>query len=407
MSEIFLECAPGISGDMFLASLYDLGVPKAVIEAPLKKMGLDKLYSLNFSEAKSSSIRGISVEVKIVEDFKKRDWRFIKEIIFKANLETDLRTNIIKVFQSLAEAEGNVHGINPDDVHFHEIGSIDSLLDIVGVCAGFHYLKPDKVYCNSPTLGNGFINTEHGNISVPSPAVIELIKKNKIKVRPSISSSDGELSTPTGIALLANLVNSFEVLNQFSIISYGVGIGKRKLPYPNLLRVMKIKTFDLCKKNYTVNPHLEEICIQEAWIDDQTPEEISSFIQILREAGAYDVAYQTINMKKDRTGFALMVLLPIDMEQHFRDLWFQFSNTIGIRERRQRRWILPRRSGECLTSFGKLRFKQVLNPNGEISIKLENDEILELQKKYKKSAQDIKTIINKSLGKFEPSEDWK
>ena len=135
MEEVFIECSPGISGDMLLGAFYDLGVPKAVIEKPLSDIGLENLYTLQFTESKSCSIRGVRVDVKKIDKTTKRNWKGLKQIILKSNLEKKLKDVIFKVFESLAIAEGKVHGIDPEEVHFHEIGAIDSIVDIVGVCA--------------------------------------------------------------------------------------------------------------------------------------------------------------------------------------------------------------------------------------------------------------------------------
>ena len=406
MDEIFIECSPGVSGDMLLGAFYDLGVPKNIIEKPLECVGLKNLYNLDFNETQSRSIRGIKVDVERIDQNNKRDWSNIKNLILSAKLEKKLKERIYKVFESLALAEGRVHNIDPEDVHFHEIGAIDSLVDIIGVCASIEYLKPKKVFCNEPTLGKGFVQTDHGKLSIPSPAVIELLSKKDIKVISNIDSIEGELSTPTGIALLSNLVESFQIPYKYSINSYGVGVGNLELPFPNLVRILKIKSNDenlIVQKN---SPRCEEISIQEAWIDDQSSEEIANFLEILRKEGAYDVSCQTINMKKNRIGFSIQVILPVQKQVYFRKLWFEFSNTIGLRERKQVRWILLRRRGECFTTFGRIKFKQSMKPNGTISMKPENDEILRLQIDNKKTAQEIRNIIEESCGEFKAFEDW-
>jgi len=249
----------------------------------------------------------------------KRNWKSIKELISNGNLEDKLKQKIYEVFESLANAEGKVHGIKPDDVHFHEIGAIDSLVDIIGVCAALNYLNPKKVYCNAPMLGKGFVQTEHGKLSVPPPAVIELIRQKNIKVLSNRDSIEGELSPPTGIALLANLVDYLEPPTRYSIKSYGVGIGNLKFPFPNLVRVYKITSFknSSINDNEQISPKCEQISIQEAWIDDQTPEDISNFVEKLRIEGAYDVSYKAINMKKNRIGFSIQAILPIEKKEHF------------------------------------------------------------------------------------------
>ena len=379
MEEILIDCSPGVSGDMLLGAFHDLGVPKNIIEKTLANFGLENLYGLHFRESKSCSIRGIKVDIDNFDQSTKRNWSSIKDLILRARLEKKLKKRIYEVFESLAIAEGIVHGIDPEEVHFHEIGAIDSLVDIIGVCASIEYLKPKKVFCNEPTLGRGFVQTDHGKLSIPSPAVIELLRKKDIKVISNVDLIEGELSTPTGIALLVNLVESFQIPNKYSINSYGVGIGNLKLPCPNLVRVLNINSSIENLINKKISPRYEEISIQEAFIDDQTSEEVANFLEMLRKKGAYDVSCQTINMKKNRTGFSIQVILPIKKKKYFRELWFQYSNTIGLREREQFRWVLLRRRGECLTTFGRVKFKQSMKPNGTISMKPENDEILRLQ----------------------------
>ncbi len=410
MDDVLIECSPGISGDMLLGAFYDLGVPKKVIEQPLIDLGLKDLYQLDFKESKSCSIRGIKAKVENIDCRPiKRTWRSIKELILNGHLEDKLKKIIYEVFESLAIAEGKVHGIKSDEVHFHEIGAIDSLVDIIGVCTALNYLNPKRVYCNEPMLGKGFVQTEHGKLSVPPPAVIELIKQKNIKVLSSLNSIDGELSTPTGIALLSNLVDCLEPPSKYSINSYGVGIGNLKFTFPNLVRVYKITSFEdfSTNDNEQISPKCEEISIQEAWIDDQTPEEISNFVEKLRIEGAHDVSYQAINMKKNRIGFSIQVILPIEKKEFFRRLWFDYSNTIGVRERTQSRWILLRRRGECSTTFGNIKVKQTLKPDGSIIMKPENDEVLRLQLKHKISTQEIKKIIKESSKKFKAFENWK
>ena len=408
MDDIFIECSPGISGDMLLGAFYDLGVPKKVIEKPLIDLGLTNLFDLEFKESQSCSIRGIKANVKNIDcGPTTRNWRSIKELILSGHLEEKLQQIIYKVFESLASAEGKVHGIKPEDVHFHEIGAIDSLVDIIGVCAALNYLNPKNVYCNEPMLGKGFVQTEHGKLSVPPPAVIELIRKKNIKVLSCFESIEGELSTPTGIALISNLVNCLQLPSKYSINSYGVGIGNLKLPFPNLVRVYRITPFEDLPINQQTNPKREEITIQEAWIDDQTPEDISNFVEKLRIEGAYDVSYQAINMKKNRIGFSIQVILPIEKRKIFRRLWFDYSNTIGVRERTQSRWTLLRRRGECSTTFGNIKVKQTLKPDGSITMKPENEEVMRLKLENKKSTEEIRKIIKDSCKKFKAFENWK
>ena len=405
MDEILIECSPGISGDMLLAAFYDLGVPQTVFEKPLIKLGLQNFFSLTFIESKSYSLRGVKASVNVSVNNKKKKWKDIKKLILSGLLDKDLESMIINVFESLAIAEGKVHGEHPDNVHFHEIGSIDSLVDVVGVCAAIHYLKPKNIFCNAPNLGKGFINSDHGKIPIPSPVVLELISNSEINICSEYSIYE-ELSTPTGISLLLNLVDFFEFPSQYKINSYGIGIGHKILPYPNIIRILEINLPE-CKNNYSKSgPVFEEISIQEAWIDDHSSEEIAFFVEFMRQKGVLDISYKAINMKKNRIGFALIAIVPIEREAYFRQLWFQYTNTIGLRERRQGRWILPRREGECATSIGKVKCKEITKPNGEKFIKPENDEVINLQKKYGKTAQEVKNIIFNTMKDFKPFKDF-
>ena len=404
MNEILIECSPGISGDMLLAAFYDLGVPQTVFEKPLIKLGLRNFFSLSFNESKSKTLRGVKAEVNVLINNKKKKWIDIKKLIMSGSLDKELESMIIKVFESLAIAEGKVHGIHPDKVHFHEIGSTDSLVDIIGVCAGIHYLKPKNIFCNAPNLGKGFINSEHGKIPIPSPVVLELISNSELNISSDYSIQE-ELSTPTGISLLLTLVNFFELPSQYSISSYGIGIGHKSLPYSNILRVLEINLPEDKKNHFNDSPVFEEISIQEAWIDDHSSEDVAFFIEFMRKEGVLDISYKTINMKKNRIGFSITAIVPIKREAYFRQLWFQYTNTIGLRERRQGRWILPRREGECVTSIGKVKCKEITKPNGEITIKPEHDDVVNLQKKYRKTSLEVRNIISNTMKDFKPFKD--
>ena len=308
-------------------------MPKKVIEQPLIDLGLKDLYQLKFKESRSCSIRGIKSKVESIDSNPiKRTWRSIKELILNGHLEDKLKKIIYEVFESLAIAEGKVHGINSDEVHFHEIGAIDSLVDIIGVCAAMNYLNPKRIYCNEPILGKGFVQTEHGKLSVPTPAVIELIKQKNIKVLSSLNSIDGELSTPTGIALLANLVDYHGLPSKYSINSYGVGIGNLKFTFPNLVRVYKITSFEdfSINDNERISPKCEEISIQEAWIDDQTPEDISNFVEKLRIEGALRRFLSSYKYEKNRIGFSIQVILPIEKREFLGDYGLIIPTLLGF-----------------------------------------------------------------------------
>ena len=187
----------------------------------------------------------------------------------------------------------------------------------MGTCAAFNYLNPKKFIVTSQYWVKALLKQNMVNYQ-PSPAVLELVREKNIKVATNFDFTEGELSTPTGIALITNLADYFHLPSKYSISSYGVGVGNLKLPFPNLVRVIRINSFEENSLDQKVNPKYEKISVQEAWIDDQSPEDIANFVQQLRNEGAYDVSFHPINMKKDRIGFSIQVILPLDKQDHFR-----------------------------------------------------------------------------------------
>ncbi|WP_269622512.1 nickel pincer cofactor biosynthesis protein LarC [Prochlorococcus marinus] len=406
MQDLFIDCSTGISGDMLLAGLIDLGVPIEVIKKPMTVLGLDNAYSLSIENSKSFDLRGCKVLVKDEEhSSKNRIWVDIRNLIMRSSLKSSLKDKILKVFKILAEAESSVHGIEIDKVHFHEIGAIDSIVDIAGVCAAIEYLNPRNLYCSSLQAGSGVVSTSHGILPVPAPAVLELAKNHQIELTSSKNTSDGELTTPTGLALMIVLADYFEKPNNLMIDSIGIGLGHRTLDRPNLLRICLLNINHISTK--TIEGFIwEEVILQETWIDDSSPEDISFLINQLRESGAIEVSSQAIQMKKGRLGFCVKALVKANDAKNIRNVWFSFGTTVGVREKVEGRWILPRRIGTCLTSYGKVLVKQVRRPNGQLTIKVEHDELNRIALQKGVTLENVRKEVSFAFDTFTPDEDW-
>ncbi|AAP99531.1 MULTISPECIES: nickel pincer cofactor biosynthesis protein LarC [Prochlorococcus] len=408
MKSLFIDSSTGISGDMLLAAFLDLGVPFDAINAPLKLLGLDHSYSLRAEEAKSFDLRGLKVFVEDKElNHPNRHWVDIRTLIESSSLKKLLKEKVLKVFKLLAEAEASVHGIDADQVHFHELGSIDSLVDIIGVCAAVDYLEPRNIFCSFPPAGSGLVQAAHGYLPVPVPAVLQLAKAHKIKLV-SDEASCGEVTTPTGLALLIVLADSFLRPKVLNINSIGIGLGHRKLQRPNLLRICLLES-DSFTSSRLIEEELcwEEVIIQETWIDDSSPEDVSLLIDDLKRAGAIDVSSQSIQMKKGRTGVCLTAIVKPELAAKVRLIWFSFGTTIGLREKTEGRWVAKRRAGTCETVFGKVLVKQVRRPHGKVTIKVEHDELIRISTEKKLHIDEIRKEVLLSLDTFSPLEDWR
>ena len=360
---------------MLLAALLDLGVPMAVVEASLAQIGLEGLVRLDLREERSGGLRGRRLTVTGLEsDPPHRHWGEIQARIRQSTLHPDLRQMVLAVFTALAEAEATVHGCSPDAVHFHEVGAIDALVDVVGVCAAVDHLAPQQISCAPPPAGRGSVQTAHGLLPVPAPAVLELARAHQLPLRHEPSLPEGELTTPTGLALVAVLAQTFTPPLLFTASSIGIGLGHRSLDRPNLVRLMLMQA----SGQQEPAPRWQPLVVQEAWIDDASAEDIALLAEQLRQAGALDVASHPLQMKKGRSGVALTALAPTDKSDALRQIWFAAGTSIGLRERQQGRWLLPRRGGTVDTPWGRLQVKQVQRPDGRCTLKPEADDLQRL-----------------------------
>ena len=374
-TSLHIDCPTGLAGDMLLAALFDLEVPRRVIEEPLDLLGLAGLYRLEVQESHSGALRGKRLSVTGLQNSPPhRHWVDIRQQIESAALSVPLQRSVLAVFQALAEAEAAVHGIDPDGVHFHEVGAVDALVDVVGVCAAVEHLDPVTISCNPPPAGWGSVTTAHGVLPVPVPAVLELARRHSIPLHQAADLPRGELTTPTGLALMAVLAERFAPPQSMLPTAIGVGLGHRDLDRPNLLRICCLQA----DADFELAPRWQAVMVQEAWIDDASPEDLAILLKHLREAGALDVAVSALQMKKGRPAHSITVLVSPEKAEHLRQVWFSAGPSIGLRERQQGRWLLPRRAGTLTTPWGVLRAKQVLRPDGHCSLKPEADDLQRL-----------------------------
>ncbi|MTI83513.1 MAG: nickel pincer cofactor biosynthesis protein LarC [Firmicutes bacterium] len=345
MRVLFLDCFAGISGDMFLSSLLDAGLDGKELLKYLKLINIDD-YEFTVSSINSHSITGTRVKINVSDIQPHRHLKDIEKMIRQSALPHFIKEKSMVCFRYLAEAEAKVHGLTVDKIHFHEVGAVDSILDIVGAATALYLLKPQKVYCGTLPLGGGYIKCQHGTIPVPAPATVELVKGMPVKMGPV----NNELVTPTGAAIVKTFIDEFN-LPPMHVDQIGYGFGSRELEIPNALRVL----LGTVQKRPSLKK--QEINILECNIDDMNPE-ITSFLQerLLKE-GALDVYIQNVGMKKGRPGIEIKVVCEPALREKLIHLIFRESTTLGIRYRTENRFLAQRSIIQVPTPYGKIGVK--------------------------------------------------
>lgn len=402
MSQLALiDCPTGLAGNMLLAALLDLGLPQEVIDTPLAALGLGHAYRLVVDERRSGGLRGLHLEVELCEvSPPHRHWGDLRRQILAAPLDGALQAKVLEVFSLLAEAEAVVHGVAPEQVHFHEVGAVDALVDVVGVCAGLLHFGVSELICSPPPGGHGSVATAHGPLPLPAPAVLEIARQRGVELASAEGFPPAELTTPTGLALVACWADRFGVAPSHIPASIGIGLGSRQLDRANLLRLTLAGAPQepLTQQPFSQAPEIQEVVLeQQAQIDDASAEDLAFLIQALREAGAKEVFSQPIAMKKGRTGQLLTVLVDPSAAAALRRVWWQHSSSLGVRESHQLRWVLPRRSLEIATPLGSVRLKQAQLPDGRWRSKPEHDDLIALATHHNLGLDQVRTIVVQAL----------
>jgi len=402
MSLALVDCPTGLAGNMLLAALFDLGLPQAAIDAPLAALGLAGAYAIDLEERRSGGLRGLHLSVRGLEaEPPHRHWAELKTTIAGAALEPQLKQRVLAVFGLLAEAEAQVHGQPAERVHFHEVGAIDALVDVVGVCAGLAHFGITQLVCATPPAGHGTVQTAHGLLPLPAPAVLELARLKGIPLASSEGFPAGELTTPTGLALMAALADRFGLAPALVPQAVGIGLGSRQLDRPNLLRLV------LAADAQGAGPGLPETALpeillqQQAQIDDATPEDLAFLADELRRAGALEVFSQPLLMKKGRPGVLVTVLARPEQAEALRRIWWRQGTSLGVREQLQQRWALPRSSRELATPLGPVRLKQVELPEGERRSKPEFEDLADLARRHGLPLAQVRLIVAAALAQEE------
>lgn len=374
MKVAYFQCPTGISGDMCLGALVNLGVPVEYLSEKLNNLGITHEYKLRAELVQRNNQEATKVHVDLVHDHHHhhqhnhhhgRHLPEIEKMILQAQLPSRAKAWSLAVFRQLAVAEGAVHGIAPEKVHFHEVGAVDAIVDIVGTCLGLDWLGIDSndqglplLYCSAFPTGGGTVRAAHGQMAVPVPAVLKLWEMRGCPVYSN--GIDRELVTPTGAAIATTLATKFGAPPPMTIKQVGLGAGTLNLPIPNILRLWMGESTEL-SSNLTnsedTSPHLETITVLETQIDDLNPQVIGYVLEALFTAGALDVFTQPIGMKKSRPGILLTVICNPQNVSDCEAILFRETTTLGIRRTTQQRAILQREIQPVDIAYGQVRVK--------------------------------------------------
>lgn len=427
MSKItYLQCPTGISGDMFLGALVSLGVPLDYLSNKLDALGIASEYKLRAQPVHRRSQVATQVFVDLAhhhhhhhhhhDHHHGRHLPEIEAMIIKANLPARVEAWSLAVFRQLAAAEGAVHGISPQKVHFHEVGAVDAIVDMVGVCLGLDWLGVDSdaqgwplLYCSALPTGGGTVSAAHGVMAVPVPAVLKLWEMRGCPVYSN--GIDKELVTPTGAAIATTLVRSFGDPPPMTIKKVGLGAGSLDLSIPNILRLWYGESSSIDANN-SDNSHLQntediqDVTVLQTQIDDLNPQVIGYLFDALFAAGAVDVFTQSIGMKKSRPGILLTVICHHDKVEICENILFRETTTLGIRRHREKRRILQRKFEEVVTNYGTVRVKVARYANSEnvINVHPEYEDCAILAREHNLPLREVqKMVLEVWYSNYQPS----
>ena len=376
MKILFYDCFSGISGDMNLGAMIDLGVDPEYLRAELSRLGLDGEFELRVRKEARQGIRGTRVDVDLTPrgaDPGHRDLRDIEAILARSGLAENVRKTSLDIFRRLAAAEAGVHGQDIDDVHFHEVGATDAIVDIVGAAVCFHRLSVDAVWSSPVELGGGFVRCAHGTLPVPAPATVALLQGCPT-TRGAVRE---ETATPTGAAILAALVDRYTDGPSLTVERTGYGVGHRKTAIPNLLRVHLAEAEAPSGGLETVPARL-----LQCNIDDMTPEMLGAVMDLLMEAGAMDVHFTPIVMKKNRPATSVSLLCGAADEERFKRLIFRHTTTLGIKSFPMEKTVLARSFERLETPLGTVTMKNALMDGKVIRSKPELEDCRRIARRH-------------------------
>jgi uncharacterized protein (TIGR00299 family) protein len=353
--QAYFDCFSGISGDMTLGALIDLGAPVDWLQNELSRLPLNG-FQLTATPVMRNGIRATFASVEIENSDHSRDYKKIKSLLENCPLSDDVKSSSLTVFETLARVEAGIHGCDLHEVHFHEVGGVDAIVDIVGSALCLEKLGIHKVTSSRIPLGSGFVQCQHGTLPVPAPATIEILKDAPVYG----TDVAAELVTPTGAAIIASLAESFGPLPPMHVKKTGYGAGQRELAdRPNLLRIITGDVADSSEGLQT-----DQIIILETCIDDMNPEFFGFIMERLYADGALDVYWIPVYMKKNRPGTLIQVLCAEDGKDRLIQRLLSETTSLGVRYYKAARKLLARKQLTIQSSFGKIQVKQVKDPDG-------------------------------------------
>lgn len=360
MSLAYLDCASGISGDMTLGALVDAGVDLAAVQAGIDSLGLPSC-TLRVETVKKRGFRATQLVVEHEPEHAHRHLSHIEAMIEGSVLTPRQRELARAIFGKLAAAEAKVHGSTIEKVHFHEVGAVDSIADIVGTAIAIDLLGIKRIVCSPIPTGHGFVTIAHGRCAIPAPATAELLATAGAPL--AACDCEGELTTPTGAAIVAALAESFGPLPALTIDRIGYGAGQKDFPQPNLLRLI-VGTPVEPAAAATGSPQADAIVELRTNIDDASGEMIGRCVERLWQAGALDVATSPLQMKGGRPGVLLTVQCRPGDDRCLAELIFRETTTLGLRREFVERLTLPRRTATVLTPWGEVTGIVATLPDG-------------------------------------------
>ncbi len=395
MKILYYDCFAGISGDMNLGAMVDLGVKSEYLESELKKLNI-KGYELKISKDKRKGITGTKVDVIIKtghgskeHNHEHRNLENIRKIINKSSLNDNIKKISLNIFTKVAEAEAVIHGKKINEIFFHEVGAVDSIVDIVGAAICMDYLKPDRIYCSTIELGGGFVDCAHGTLPVPAPASVEILKGKPVRT----GTVNYEAATPTGAAIVATCADKFTDHIDFTIEKTGYGIGNMDENIPNVLRVY------LGHDAATESTERISSLIIECNIDDMNPEFYDFTIDSLFNAGARDVYITPIIMKKSRPAVTLSVLCDIDSEKQIEEILFRETSSLGLRKHIVEKIMLNRKTEYIKTEYGEVKVKTAFYRDKLIKSKPEYEDCIKIAKEKNIPLGEVYKMVEKLLNK--------
>ncbi|MBA2379287.1 MAG: nickel pincer cofactor biosynthesis protein LarC [Blastocatellia bacterium] len=391
MRTLYFDCFAGASGDMILGALIDLGLDQDDFLRQLRSLNVPD-DCISFDRVDRSGISAAKVNVIVPEETKHRHLHHIEEIINSSDLSGTVKSRAIKIFTNLAAAEAKVHGIEVKNVHFHEVGALDAITDIVGACVGFEMLGIEQFACSKIHVGSGFVEMEHGRFPVPPPAVAELLRNVPIYT----TDIEGELITPTGAAIIATLCSSYGGIPEMKVEQMGYGAGTRQYDrFPNVIRLMVGQSEEVRKSGGST----EELILLETNIDDQSPQVTGFAMEQAFELGALDCWLTPIHMKKSRPGVVFSVLCTPSVKERLMEMLYTETTTLGIRRTLIKRHSLERRSEGVQTDYGTICVKFAMMHDKIVNVMPEFEEVRKAALEHGVSFETVNAAARSAFGK--------